>query len=143
MGVSVGVKVSVGVGEIVGVGVKVVVGMGLVVNVGVEVANTVVRSRLTVKTEANAKKSRSVIPPPTIQPLQFIFLGTTIFKSRGTLIRTTVVLSCPPRWLAVSINCCAATLGLFFERITSAISSFQTRSVSPSLQISNISPGRI
>lgn len=92
-GEGVAVRVSVGMGDTVGVFVCVSVGTGLGVNVGVGVANMVARSRLTVRTVAKARKSKSVIPPPMIQGRQLILLGTINFKSRGTLISTTVVLS--------------------------------------------------
>lgn len=72
-GAGVTVRVSVGVGEIVGATVCVTVGKGLAVKVGVWVANTVVRSRLTVRTEAKARKSRSVMPPPMIHGRQLVF----------------------------------------------------------------------
>ena len=93
IGEGVAVRVSVGVAEGVNVAVRVAVGIGLGENVSVGVANTVARSRLTVKTEAKANKNRNVIPPPMIQGRQLVFWGTVIFKSRGTLINTTVVLS--------------------------------------------------
>ena len=92
-GEGVSVRVSVGEGEAVGGSVCVSVGTGLGVNVGVGVANTVMRSRLTVRTEAKARSSKKAIPPPMIQGRQLVFGGTINFKSRGTLISTTVVLS--------------------------------------------------
>lgn len=92
-GVTVGVWVSVGVGESVGVSERVALGTRLGVAERVGVANTVARKKLTASTEVKARTSSRPIPPPIIHALQFVFLGTTIFKSRGTLIKITVMLS--------------------------------------------------
>src|SRR6266498_215009 len=118
-------------------GVFVRVGVGVMVGVGVEFPFRPSRPR--VKTAA-APITR-IIPAmiPMIQGIQFTFFRITSLKLGGTAINTTVMLSCPPRELASSISAREASFKLGRERIVSRISSFQTRSVRPSLHKSKIS----
>ena len=138
------------VGKIVIVGSGVAVSNGVAVSVGVKVVSgrgesgsfhsAVSRPRAT--NEAAPRSRTAPAIPPMIQGSQFMCFLTTNLKLGGTEINTTVMLSCPPRELASSISAREASFKLGFDRITSRISSFQSRSVSPSLHKSKISLGR-
>src|SRR5215207_6231577 len=134
---SVGRMVMVGNGVIVAKDVLVIVGFE--VGLGEGVAFPFRASRPSAKTEATPRSRTVPTTPPMTHGSTFTFFRTTSLKLAGTAINTTVILSCPPRELASSINAREASFRLGFERINSRISSFQTRSVSPSLHKSTIS----
>src|SRR5688572_6291980 len=94
--VMVGAAVAVANGISVGVGVTVVVGVG----VGVSFRASKPRAN----TEATPNRRIALAIPPMIHGSQFICFLTTSLKLAGTAISTTVMLSCPPRELAISIN---------------------------------------
>src|SRR5215216_654892 len=139
-----GVGDGVIVGEAVSVGnaVLVMVGVAVIVDVGVAALRL---SRLKVRKEPASTTKITPATPPAIHGSQSIFLLfflTTSLKSDGTEIKTTVVLSCPPRELARSISARAASFTFALVRMVSRISSFHTRSVRPSLHMSTTSSGR-
>ena len=131
------VMVDRGVG--VAIGVFVNVGGEVIVGVGVDFPFRL--SKPKVKTAVAPITRIMPATTPMIQGIQFTFFRTINLKFEGTETNTTVILSCPPRELASSINAREASFRFGFERITSRISSFQTRSVSPSLHKSKISFG--
>src|SRR5690606_6809980 len=98
-------------------------------------------NRLNVRIEPAMITKIKPTMPPRIHGSQSFFFCSFNLKSAGTAIRTTVMLSCPPRELASSISALAASLRLDFERTTSSISSFHTRSVKPSLHNKTTSLG--
>ena len=120
-------------------GVFVSVGGEVIVGVGVDFPFRL--SKPSVKTAVAPMTRIMPATTPMIQGIQFTFFRTINLKFGGTEINTTVILSCPPRELASSINAREASFRFGLERITSRISSFQTRSVRPSLHKSNISLG--
>src|SRR6476646_622329 len=117
------------------VGRMVIVAKGVCVVGGVFVGLGVpsLLSRPRVKTAAAPITRIMAAMIPMIQGIQFTFFLTSNLKLEGTEINTTVMLSCPPRELARSIRAREASFKFGFERMTSRISSFQSRSVRPSL----------
>src|SRR5215210_4425464 len=120
---SVGKIVMVGSGVVVIKGV--LVGIGLAGIVGVRVALAFRVSKPNASTDAAPNTRIAPVIPPMIHGIQLTLRGMTNLKVGGTAIKTTVMLSCPPRELAISINAREASLRLGFERMTSRISSFQ------------------
>ena len=108
--------------------------------VGVGSGTETGRSRYQRKPIPAAISANRPTTPPTNQPVEIFLSARSFFGVCGTLIKTTVVLSCPPRSFATAISDCAAVRRSFFERMISKISSFQTRSVNPSVHSRRISP---
>ena len=110
--------------------------------VGVKVTFEFRLSRPKVSTEPTTRMNITPATPPMIHGSQPALFFTVSLKLDGTEIKTTVVLSCPPREFASSTSEREASFKVGFERTISRISSSHTRSVRPSEHKSKTSSGK-